>query len=47
LTFQKFQSLMIRMYDEFFWPQIMLPNLKNMNKSIQFFIINRIIQLGR
>ena len=36
---------MIRMYDEFFWPQIMLPNLKNMNKSIQFFIINRIIQL--
>ena len=35
---------MIRMYDKFFWPQIMLPNLKNSNKCIQFLIINRIIE---
>src|SRR4051812_26042188 len=44
LRFQVFQSFMIRMYDKFFWPQIMLPNLKNSNKCIQFFIKNRVVQ---
>src|SRR3954447_20399774 len=44
LRFQVLQSFMIRMYDKFFWPQIMLPNLKNTNKCIQFFIINRVVQ---
>src|SRR3954466_3786664 len=46
LIFQIFQSFMIRMYDKFFWPQIMLPNLKNANKCIQFFFINRVVQSG-
>src|SRR4051812_11741423 len=44
LRFQIFQCFMIRMYDKFLWPQMMLPNLKNTNKCIQFFIINRVVQ---
>uniref|UniRef100_A0A0A8ZJ64 Uncharacterized protein n=1 Tax=Arundo donax TaxID=35708 RepID=A0A0A8ZJ64_ARUDO len=46
LAFQIFQSFMIRMYNKFLRPKIISPRFQNTHKSIEFFVIYRIIQLS-